>query len=46
VSEAEALERIGVIVGWGSNPEPDDSDEALEAVRWVLDRYVLGHTLT
>lgn len=38
----EALDRICVIVGWGSNPDPDDPEEALTQVLQVLNRYVVG----
>jgi hypothetical protein len=38
----EALDRIGVIVGWGSNPEPDNAEDALAAVIAILNKYVTG----
>ena len=38
----EALDRISKIVGWGSNPDPDDPEEAVTEVLWVLNRYVRG----
>lgn len=38
----EALDRIGKIVGWGSNPAPADPEDALGEVMRVLNRYVAG----
>lgn len=38
----EALDRIGKIIGWGSNPAPDDPEDALGEVMRVLNRYVAG----
>lgn len=39
---AETLDRIGRIVGWGSNPAPDDPEDALGEVMRVLNSYVAG----
>lgn len=37
-----ALDAIGQIVGWGSNPAPDDPEDAIYRVLQVLNRFVAG----